>query len=144
MLLEKIRQASVEARFQKNTVAAALLVTLYAEAARVGKDNGNRETTDAETQAVVRKFLKGLNETLAVIKDGEAREVALAEKGILEGFLPRQVAGDELKAVVHELVAGLPERTPKSLGAVMSQLKARLGGAYDGAEATALVKQALA
>lgn len=144
MLLEKIRQASVEARFQKNTVAAALLVTLYAEAARVGKDNGNRETTDAETQAVVRKFLKGLNETMAVIKDGPAHDVALAEKGILEGFLPRQVAGDELKAVVHELVAALPERTPKSLGAVMGQLKARLGGAYDGAEATALVKQALA
>lgn len=144
MLLESIRLQSLEARRAKDTLRATLLVTLFAEAARVGKDAGNRETTDEETQKVVRKFLKGVDESLAVLKDESARATAQAEKAILEGLLPQKVAGAELRAVVEELVAALPEKGSKQMGAVMKALKERLAGAYDGAEATVLVKAALA
>jgi uncharacterized protein YqeY len=144
MLLETIRLQSVEARRAKDSVRATLLVTLFAEAARVGKDAGNRETTDEETQKVVRKFLKGVDESLAVLKDEAARALALAEKSILESFLPQRITGAPLQAVVAEIVASLPDKSAKQMGLVMRSLKERLSGAYDGAEATALVKTALA
>lgn len=144
MLIEQIREQSLQARRAKDTVRATLLVTLYAEAARVGKDAGNRDTTDEEAQRVVRKFLKGVEESLAVLKDEPARQVALAEKAILESLLPQRVTGEQLQAVVQDIVAALPEKSPKQMGAVMRTLKERLAGAYDGAEATTLVKQALA
>lgn len=144
MLLETIRTQSLEARRAKESVRATLLVTLYAEAARVGKDDGNRGTTDAEVQDVVRKFLKGVRESLDVLKDEQARTLALTEKAILEEFLPRNVAGAELRSVIEGIVSGLPERSPKAMGAVMKALREQLAGAYDGNEASTLVKQVLA
>jgi hypothetical protein len=143
MLLETIRLQSVEARKAKDSVRAALLVTLFAESARVGKDAGNRATTDEETQKVLRKFLKGVDESLSVLKDESARALALAEKAILESFLPPRVTGAALQAVITEIVSRLADRSPRQMGAVMKALKERLAGAYDGAEATGLVKSTL-
>ncbi len=144
MLLDKIQAASLEARKAKQTEKASLLVTLYAEAARIGKDAGNRGTTDDEVVKVVRKFIKGIDESLAVLPEGEARNRALREKAELEVFLPMMVAGDELKAFIADIVAALPDKSPKAMGAVMKALKDKLAGAYDGTEASSLVKAALA
>jgi len=58
--------------------------------------------------------------------------------------LAQRVTGDALLAVVRDLVGALPDKSPKQMGVVMKALKERLAGAYDGAEATALVKAALA
>ncbi len=144
MLLQTIRAASLDARKAKDADRAALLVTLYAEAARVGKDAGNRDSTDDEVVKVVRKFLKGVEESLAVLTVEAARVRALNEKAILETFLPRSVSGAELESVVQAIVATLPERSPRQMGAVMKALKEQLAGAYDGNEASALVKKVLA
>jgi uncharacterized protein len=144
MLLEKIQAASLEARKSKDAEKAATLVTLYAEAARIGKDAGNRLTTDEETIRVVRKFLKGVDETLPLLTQPEAIERAKREKSVLEAFLPTMVAGAELQAVIADIVSTLAEKSPKQMGAVMGALKKRLAGSYDGNEASALVKAALA
>lgn len=144
MLLDTIQAASLEARKSKLTERASLLVTLYAEAARIGKDAGNRTSTDEEVLRVVRKFVKGVDESLAVLPQGDAREKALREKAVLEEFLPKMISGDDLGAAIADIVATLPEKSAKQMGAVMAELKARLGGAYDGKEASALVRAALA
>ena len=146
MLLRAIQEASLEARRNKDTVRAELLVTLYAEALRVGKDKGNRETTDDETVRVIRKFLNGVDESLAAIKDPARREKLAIEKTILEALLPASaqlMSEADLTAAVSDIVAGLPERSVKAMGAVMGQLKARFNGAYDGALANKLARAAL-
>ncbi len=144
MLLDTIKAASLEARKNRDTDKASLLTTLFAEAARVGKDAGNRDTTDEETLRVVRKFLKGVDESLGLLTQREARERALREKAVLEAFLPKQVSGAELAAAVSDIVASLAEKGPKQVGAVMRQLKDRFAGAYDGKEAKSLAEAALA
>lgn len=144
MLLEQLQEQALAARKAKDSVRATLLVTLSAEAARPGKDDGNRVSTDEEVRAVVRKFLKGVSDTLAVVPPGAAYDLACAERTILQEFLPQQVSGAALEQVVLELVAALPEKSPKAMGSVMGQLKARLAGAYDGKEAKDLVQKALA
>ena len=65
MLLETINQDRNEARKMKYTATATLLTTLYSEAQMVGKNDGNRETTDAEVVAVIKKFVKNIDETLS-------------------------------------------------------------------------------
>jgi uncharacterized protein len=144
MLLDTIQAASLAARKAKETEKAALLTTLYAEAARIGKDNGNRLTTDDETLRVVRRFVKGVEDSLAVITQADARERALREKEVLEAFLPQQLTGPALAAAVDHIVRGLDTRTPKQMGLVMKVLREQFAGAYDGNEASALVKAALA
>lgn len=145
MLLEKLQAAALAARKAQDSVAASLLTTLYAEAARVGKDQGNRVSTDEEVVAVVKKFGKNVDETLAALPETDVRVAALrVEKALLAEYLPQQLDEAGLTAVIAELVAALPEKSPKQMGAVMAGLKARAGGQYDGAMASRLVKAALA
>lgn len=146
MLIEKIQADSLEARKAGETEQARLLVTLYAEAVRVGKDDGNRATTDEEVQTVIRKFLKNIRDTLTVLPAdrAEARRVAEWEKTVLEAYLPRQAGETELRAYIAEVVATLPVKSSKQMGTVMGALKQKFDGNYDGSLASTLVKAALA
>ena len=140
-LISKIKQSSLEARKNKDAVLATLLVTLYSEAATVGKNAGNRETTDAETVAVVKKFIKGIDETLIALKEDTASiryKTALAERAILETFLPKQLTAEQLSAVIAELVKN---STALTMQTVMKTLKEQYSGCYDGALASKLVKE---
>lgn len=141
-LIDKIREDSIAARKKGDKLAGALLTTLYAEAARVGKDAGNRASTDEEVVRTVRKFLKNAEETLAVGR-ADAKEKIETEIRILGGYLPKEMSADELKAAIATTVLGLSDRSPKAMGQVMAALKAAHGGTYDGKLASQLVKEAL-
>ena len=144
MLLEKIKSDSLDARKARDSEKATSLVTLYAEAARVGKDAGGRDSTDLEVLAVVRKFIKGLDDSLTVLKDPTAIAKAQAERLVLSAYLPTQITGDALADVIASILETAADKTAKGMGFVMNALKAQYGGAYDGAEAGRLVKAALA
>lgn len=153
-LLAKIQSDSLVARKARQTETATLLTTLFSEAARVGKDDGNRESTDTEVQAVIKKFIKNNDDTLKALWIPEkidrdevrcARRTAIMlEQGTLQSYLPHQATFDEIKRAVAELVAGLPEKTAKQMGVVMAGLNAKFGNNFDKAVASQLVKQALA
>ena len=49
----------------------------------------------------------------------------------------------EVKAFIAETVAGLADRSPKQMGAVMGALKAKYGSSFDAKQANAWVKEAL-
>lgn len=144
-LLAKIKSDSLTARKNHDSFRGTLLTTLYSEAATVGKNDGNRETTDTEVVAVVKKFVKGADETLAILnadpaRNAEAIAIITQEKTILESYLPAQLSEAELQAVLANLVDSLADRSPKQMGAVMKQLKAIHEGTYDGALASKLIK----
>lgn len=144
-LLAKIKSDSLTARKNHDSFRGTLLTTLYSEAATVGKNDGNRETTDTEVVAVVKKFVKGADETLAILnadpaRNAEAIAIITQEKTILESYLPAQLSEAELQAVLANLVDSLADRSPKQMGAVMKQLKASHEGTYDGALASKLIK----
>lgn len=144
MLLAKIKSDSLEARKARDSEKATSLVTLYAEAARVGKDAGSRDSTDTEVIGVVRKFLKGVDDSLAVLTNPEAIVKAQREKVLLSAYLPVQITGEALADAINAIVATAPDKTAKGMGFVMNALKAVHGGSYDGNEASKLVKAALA
>ena len=62
-LIQDIKSASLVARKARETKKAESLITLYSEASMIGKNDGNRESTDAETIAVIKKFIKNIDET---------------------------------------------------------------------------------
>ncbi len=144
MLLQKLKDDNLAARKQGNAVAASLLSTLYAEAAIVGKNAGNRESSDEEVTSVIRKFLKNNSEACTVIKDEQRLSVLQQEGALLESYLPKMASEDEVRAFIAECVATLTDKSPKGMGSVMGKLKAKFGATYDGAKASAWVKEALA
>ena len=148
-LLQRIKDDQIQAR--KGAAAgrtgaplvASLLTTLYSEAANVGLNDGKRESTDAEVIATIKKFIKGIDETLAVRPD----EGLLTERAILEGYLPKQLSDHELHAAVVSIVEEIHAvefvKNMKQMGRVMAALKERFGGQYDGKKASEFAKAAL-
>ena len=144
MLLGELRKMMMKAKLEKDTVKGNLLATLIAEAVMVGKNDGNRETTDAETIAMIKKFLKNVNETLALMDEmGKDKTEPLREKEILESLLPKQLDEAELAKIIEEIVATLPDKSPRQMGAVMAELKKKYDGQFDGKTTSGLVKKAL-
>jgi uncharacterized protein len=146
-LLETIKIDALAARKAKTPVAG-LLVTLIGEAeTRMKTFSPARPMTDEEVLAVVRKFLKNLDETLRVLtpqvgpagKAQAALDKAMAEKTALEAYLPKQLSADEIADFARSRIA-----EGAALGAIMASLKAEHGGRYDGKMASDVVKSLLA
>ena len=144
-LLEKIKQDNIAARKAKDTVKSALLTTLVSEISNIGKNDGNRETTEPESIAVVKKFIKGVDETLKALEFSSNTRVlvAIEEKKILESYLPTQLSEIELTAVVDQIISTLADRSPKQMGVVMKRLKEMHDGRYDGKIASGIIKSRL-
>lgn len=129
-LMETIRAKQIAAR-KAGTVEASLLTTLLGEAAMVGK-NANRETTDQEVIAVVKKFVKNIDETISALtsRGGDA-SAFLSERETLVQFLPQQM---------DEFLLAVVAKTQPDMPTFMKYLKENFAGQYDGKTAAKVAK----
>lgn len=142
-ILTNIKQEQLRARKDRDTVKATLLTTLIGEAVMVGKNDGNRETNDAEVVRVIKKFITNAKETLLVIKDSDRLEdikKVTIEIDTLHAFLPQQLTGTQLADVIDKIISATASNSLKDMGKIMKALKEQYSGKYDGAEANALIK----
>jgi len=144
-IMENIKAAQLAARKARNQEASSSLTTLIGEAEAIGKNAGNRAPTDAEVTAVIKKFIKNIDETIKAVTGAGGYagllNVALnTERELFNGFLPKQMSEEELTAAISAIVA----EVGKTMGLIMKALKDRHEGTYDGAMASKLVKAAIA
>jgi uncharacterized protein YqeY len=137
MLIDTIRTDRLAAMKARDELRKDLLGTLFAAATKDSKT-----PDDATVVRSIRAFMKSLDETIAALKDRDTSRQR-REKEILEAYLPQTLPTERLEASIAEIVAGLPERSPKAMGQVMAELKARHGDAVDMKAASAMVKAAL-
>lgn len=141
-LIQDIKAKNLLARKSKYTSVVNVLTPLIGEAEAIGK-NAGREVTDAEVVQMIKKFIKGLDETIKILGDNDPRTLnAYGEKHTLEFFLPKQLDEATLRAEVIGIVAGLQATgvdNPK-MGDVMKFLKLRFDGLYDGKLASTIIK----
>ena len=144
-LIDQIKADQLLARKQKEAIRASLLTTLIGEADMVGKNAGNRAPTDAEVVAVVKKFLKNIDETLKVV-DPTSAGYALAkeEQSILVDYQPKQISADALRTMVNEIICYYENAgDTANVGLVMKVLKAKFDGQYDGKLASSIIAEEL-
>ena len=142
-LITQIKAEQVTARKNRNGPMASLLTTLIGEAEMVGK-NAGREVLDAEVVATIKKFIKNIDETIKALGADDARaQAAMDERVVLEHFLPSQMSEQQLTEAVTAIKAEL-NAGQKDMGKVMSLLKTRHEGQYDGKMASTVVKAVLA
>lgn len=110
--------------------------------------NERREITDADVDAMLKRTIKQTKETLdGSIKAGNDQERTdrLTEQvEILESYLPKQVSGEELIALIEEMLAETGAATKKEMGKVMGTLTQKTGGNFDKAQAAKELQSRLA
>ncbi len=148
-LLQRIKSEQLQARKAKDYIIISVLTTLIGDAEMVGKNNGNRESTDSEVLATIKKFIINNKETLNILFDQKhdvpADQILKLRKelDILTSFLPPQLSADSLTEVIDQLITTLQAANIKDMGKVMKNLKEKYDGQYDGTIASNLIKQKL-
>ena len=88
---------------------------------------------------MLKRVIKQTKETLdGSIKAGnnqERTDTLTEQVAILEGYLPKQVEGEELIALIDAVLADTGAATKKDMGRVMGELTKRTGGNFDKAAA---------
>lgn len=140
-LIETLHSDMVAARINGDPVAKNLLITLYAEASRVGKDKRNGSSTDEEVISTIKKFIANAEETSKILKDrGHDNSIQVTEISILSKYMPKQLTREELENIVSNLIVENNASGPKAMGQIMGALKAKYSGTYDGKLASEIVK----
>ncbi len=141
-LIETIKADMIAARKQKSPTAGTL-VTLKGEIDTKERSfSPARPITDDEIVAIVKKFIKNVDENLRLLADSGKDEVIQAskdERTALEVYLPAQMSEDAIAAF-----ARVKKASGANMGAIMGALKAEKAGQYDGKLASGVVKAVLA
>ena len=104
------------------------------------------DLSEADQLAVVQKLVKQRADSIEQFTSGGRQELAdkeAREREILLKYLPAQKTSDEIRAVVREALAGLPEGG-RNQGAVMKVVLPQLKGLADGNAVRQIVTEELA
>jgi len=157
-IIENIKTAQLQARKDRDEVKSVLLTTLIGEASMKGKNDGNRESTDADFISVLKKFITNIDDTLNIfVKNPVVGEDNIAsrkqkedklqkEKAILVSFLPSladQMSEEQLRLEIGKIITQFSLSNPKGMGTIMKELKANFNGKYDSALASKIAKEVL-
>ena len=137
MNYQELRDEIKTAMKAKDKVRLAILRQVLGEIKNI-EVNERREITDADVDAMLKRTIKQTKETLdGSIKAGnnqERTDTLTEQVAILEEYLPRQVEGNELAALIEVVLADTGASTKKDMGRVMGELT-RTGGNFDKAGA---------
>jgi uncharacterized protein len=101
------------------------------------------EVGEPEILQIMGKMVKQRQESARAYEEGGRLELAekeLAEIGVIQEFLPRQMEGSEIEAAIDAAVSETGAASIRDCGKVMAALKTRYTGQMDFGAVGALVK----
>lgn len=107
---------------------------------------GNRETgglSDAEIIELFGKEAKKRQESADFYVQGNSQDRAdaeLAEKQVIEKYLPAQISDEELSQIVDTVASEFGELSNAQMGQIIGKVKAQVGASADGGRIAAAVK----
>lgn len=104
------------------------------------------DVDDARCLAIIDKMSKQRRDAANQFIDGGRQDLAdteLAEVEILKDFLPAQLSGDEIGALIDTVIAETGASGPQGMGQVMGKLKPQVQGRADMQIVSQLVKERL-
>ncbi|WP_251177955.1 GatB/YqeY domain-containing protein [Adlercreutzia agrestimuris] len=147
MTNDELMQAIKDAMKAKDKTRLSILRQVHGELKNI-EVNERRDITDADVDAMLKRTIKQTKETLdGSIKAGnnqERTDMLTEQVAILESYLPKQVSGDELVALIDATLAETGASTKKDMGKVMGALTQATGGNFDKAAAAKLLGEKLA
>ena len=101
---------------------------------------------DVQVLSVLEKMIKQRKESLEQFKAGNRQDLADKESSeitLLQSYMPSQLSGAEIDALIAEAVAATGATTIKDMGKVMGIIKGKAAGRADMAAVGAKIKAKL-
>ena len=135
---------AMKARDELTTTTLRSAIAAVREARVAGKTA--RELSDEDVEGVLRTQVKRRDEAAEAFRDGGRPEQAdreLAEKAVLEQYLPKGLDDTELRALVDATLREGGFSESAQMGQAMKAVMAAVGGRADGKVVSTLVKDRL-
>jgi uncharacterized protein len=104
------------------------------------------ELSDADVVAVVQRLIKQRREAIAQFEAAGREELAAAERfelELLQRYTPQPLSDAEVSTLIEQAISATGASSPKDMGKVMAELKAKLAGRADLSQVSAQVKARL-
>lgn len=132
---------------EKTKVAAIRLIQAALKDRDIeARGAGKGPLGEDEILGLLQKMLKQRQESIAIYDQNARPELADAERAevaVIEGFMPRQLGEEEMKAAIEAAIAATGAASMKDMGKVVAALRAEHAGRMDFGKASALVKARL-
>ena len=134
-------------RGRDELTTATLRMVLAAVTTEEVAGSSARELSDDEVRTVLAREAKKRREAAEAFSSAGRAELAEREKaegGVLDRYLPRQLADEDIAALVAEAIAETGATGMPQMGAVMKVAQAKAAGRADGKRLSTEVRRRLA
>ena len=123
-----------------------LVVSAIKDAEIASRTKDQKEMSDSDLVAILKKMIKQRNESCEVYKKAgrnELLENETKEIEVISAFLPKQLSEEETKKICEEAIKSSGASSMKDMGKVMGVLKAKHADTLDFSKVSSIIKKLL-
>ena len=123
-----------------------LIISAIKDTEIAGRSKGQKEITDSDITAILKKMIKQRNESCEIYKKAgrdELLESETKEIEVISSFLPKQLSDEETKKICQETLKSLGATSMKDMGKVMGALKSKHADTIDFSKVSSILKELL-
>ena len=142
---EKLNEA-LKAKDKNTYPTLRLVVSAIKDAEIAARTKGQKEMSDSDIMAILKKMIKQRNESCEVYKKAgrnELLENETKEIEVISNFLPKQLSEDETKKLCQEAIKTSGASSMKDMGKVMGVLKSKYANTIDFSKVSLIIKELL-
>ena len=142
---EKLNQA-LKAKDKSMYPTLRLVVSAIKDAEIASRSKGQKEMSDGDIIAILKKMIKQRNESCEVYKKAgrnELLENETKEIEVISNFLPKQLSEEETKKLCQEAIKSSGASSMKDMGKVMGILKSKHADTLDFSKVSSIIKEIL-
>ena len=123
-----------------------LVVSAIKDAEIASRTKDQKEISDSDLTAILKKMIKQRNESCEVYKKAgrnELLENETKEIEVISAFLPKQLSEEETKKICEEAIKSSGASSMKDMGKIMGVLKAKHADTLDFSKVSSIIKKLL-
>ena len=144
--IDKKLNEALKAKDKNTYPTLRLVVSAIKDAEIAGRAKGQKEISDGDITAILKKMIKQRNESCEVYKKAGRNELLQNETkeiAIINTFLPKQLGDEETKKICKEVINSVGASSIKDMGKVMGALKSKHADTLDFSKVSLIIKELL-
>ena len=144
--IEEKLNAALKAKDKNTYPTLRLIVSAIKDAEIAGRTKGQKEMSDSDLTAILKKMIKQRNESCEVYKKAGRNELLESETKeieVISAFLPKQLGEEETKKICQEAIKSSGASSMKDMGKVMGVLKSKHSDTLDFSKVSSIIKKLL-
>jgi uncharacterized protein YqeY len=142
---EKLNEA-LKAKDKNTYPTLRLVISAIKDAEISGRTKGQKEISDNDINAILKKMIKQRNESCEVYQKAGSNELLeneTKEIQVISLFLPKQLSEEETKKICEDAIKSSGASSMKDMGKIMGILKSKHSDTLDFSKVSSIIKKLL-